>query len=111
MNSQKILLVKGIAGMGNRILFALTADLYARLSGRRLFIDWSDPLYSSDRQNVFHRLFVHPECKPNFAIPKTDSVFPPTWQGRLYASVNEVVSAHEPKRVGEFLTFKDYSAD
>jgi hypothetical protein len=42
------LLVKGRASLGNRILSALTGILYARLTGRRLLVDWRDEVYSDD---------------------------------------------------------------
>src|SRR5262249_35551159 len=41
-NDGKLLLVKGIAGLGNRILCALTGILYARLAGRKVCVDWRD---------------------------------------------------------------------
>lgn len=82
----KFLVVKGIAGLGNRILSALTGILYARLTGRRLIIDWSDHYYSSDGSNVFHRYFECPLTNPMDEIPATDSVSPPIWRGNLRES-------------------------
>jgi hypothetical protein len=79
----KFLLVKGITGLGDRILCALGGILYAQLSGRTLVIDWSDPFYSSDGSNVFHRFFKSPFCSPTDDIPMTDSVYPRIWRGRL----------------------------
>jgi hypothetical protein len=87
----KILLVKGIAGLGNRILCAMGAVLYARLSGRRLVIDWTDPLYSSNGDNVFHRLFTSRACSPADAIPSMESVYPALWSDRLDQSARQVV--------------------
>ena len=45
MDDKRYLLVKGIAGLGNRILSVLNGILYARLSDRLLFVDWRDPDY------------------------------------------------------------------
>ncbi len=97
----KILLVKGIAGLGNRILCAMGAVLYARLSGRRLVIDWTDPLYSSNGDNVFHRFFTSPSCSPGDEIPQTDSVVPVLWRGRLAKTAKEVVrqTEYDPDQV------------
>ena len=69
--------------MGNRMLSLLTAVLYARLSGRRVVVDWRDRTYSSDETNVFPCFFC-----PNFAdfavdLPATDSVTPVIWRGNL----------------------------
>jgi len=65
----KYLLIKGISGMGSRILRALAGILYAGLSERRLLIDWSDPVYSSDRNNVFHRFFKSVSCSATYLTP------------------------------------------
>jgi len=86
MNENKFLLVKGIAGLGNRMLSALTGILYARLSSRRLIIDWSDHYYSSDESNVFHRYFECQLTAPADVIPATDSVSPSIWRGNLRES-------------------------
>jgi hypothetical protein len=86
MNENKFLLVKGMAGLGNRMLSALTGILYARLTGRKLIIDWSDHYYSSDGSNVFHRYFECPLTNPMNEIPATDSVSPPIWRGHLNES-------------------------
>lgn len=86
MSEEKYLIVKGIAGLGNRMLSALTGILYTRLTGRRLIIDWSDHYYSSDGSNVFHRYFECPLTNPTDEIPATDSVSPPIWRGNLHES-------------------------
>jgi hypothetical protein len=89
-SNEKFLLVKGIAGMGNRILAALGGILYARLSNRRLMIDWSDPMYSSDGSNTFHNFFSSKWCLPADKLPQTDSVYPPIWRDRLGDSARRV---------------------
>ncbi len=101
MNEDKYLIVKGIAGLGNRILAALTGILYARLAGRRLIIDWSDPAYSNSGTNVFHDLFLCTLYDPADKIPATGSVSPAIWQGNLY---NSATSMRKPyKNNTEFL--------
>jgi Nodulation protein Z (NodZ) len=84
--------VKGRAGLGNRMLCAVTGILYARLTERNLIIDWSDRIYSADRSNVFPRLFA---CRSlgGQDIPNTDSVAPASWRGRLHLSVVELEKA------------------
>lgn len=68
--SDRYLLVKGRAGLGNRMLCALTGILYARLAGRRLLVDWSDPIYAEGGLNVFHRYFRCPRQTPPTAFPR-----------------------------------------
>jgi hypothetical protein len=80
---ERILLVKGIEGLGNRILCLLTGSLYARLSGRRLVIDWRDESYSKGGANAFDHFFLSPACTPLAALLDTDSVAPEIWRGHL----------------------------
>jgi hypothetical protein len=91
---KKFLLVKGISGLGNRILSALNGILYAGLSERKLVVDWSDPVYSSDGSNVFHRFFTSVSCSPVDGIPMTDSVYPAIWRDRLHESARRLAEEH-----------------
>jgi hypothetical protein len=109
MKDNKYLLVKGIAGLGNRIRCVLTAILYARLTGRRLIIDWRDRAYSSDGTNVFPLLFKCPLCGLKEDIPDTDSVRPSIWNGRLHESAFEMQKRHET--LGSPDSWKKYSFD
>ena len=84
MSDDRFLLVKGIAGFGNRILNALSGICYARLSGRKLVIDWSDPDYSPDGSNIFHQLFRCSSFSPADTFPLTESVRPAIWRGQLH---------------------------
>jgi hypothetical protein len=90
----RFLLVKGRAGLGNRMLSALTGILYSRLAGRRLIVDWSDRVYSNDGSNVFHRLFRCSGCDPADDIPETDSVMPAIWRGHLRESYRDLAMSH-----------------
>jgi hypothetical protein len=83
MSEEKYLIVKGIAGLGNRILAACTGILYARMSCRRLIVDWSDPTFSRNGSNAFPDLFLCPMSEPVENIPVTDSVNPAVWRGHL----------------------------
>jgi hypothetical protein len=85
------LVVKGKAGMGNRMLALITGVLYARLSGRRLFVDWSDYTYSSAGENAFLQFFRCPDFDPSDTLPESDSVAPPLWRTHLSSSVSNVV--------------------
>ena len=90
MTGEKYLLVKGTAGLGNRLESLLTAMLYARLSDRRLLIDWTDDFYATGGINVFPLYFQCPLYDPGLAIPDTLSVSPPIWRGNLHASAYEM---------------------
>lgn len=53
----KYLVDKGCAGLGNRLITLLSAIDYARKTGRRLHVDWSDGMFGPKGQNVFYRYF------------------------------------------------------
>jgi len=55
--SNKYLVVIGTGGMGNRIENLLTCILYAKLTNRILFVDWSDSAFSKDGKNIFNKFF------------------------------------------------------
>lgn len=80
----RYVLVKGDLGLGNRILCLLTAALLARVTGRRLLVDWRDPLYARHGANAFPELMACDLADPLGALPDTDSVAPPVWRGRLH---------------------------
>lgn len=84
----RYVLVKGDLGLGNRILCLLSAGLLARLTGRRLVVDWRDPLYARDGRNAFPELFEGRLVAPLEELPDTDSVAPAVWRGRLDTSAN-----------------------
>ena len=109
MGADKFVLVKGIAGMGNRILCALTGILYARLSKRKLLVDWSDEYYSSGRANVFHRFFRSPSYGPADEVPATDSVSPGIWRDRLHESAWSMRARHGD--VNDSQTWRMFSVD
>jgi hypothetical protein len=95
-------LVKGAAGLGNRVLCFLSAVLYARASGRKLLVDWSDPMLSEAGENAFPELF---EC-PVVHAPPADlaqrSVAPAVWRGRLGLTPTQLVATCWPLAVGEY---------
>src|SRR6476660_4408245 len=93
----KYVVVKGKAGLGNRMLSAMTGILYARLCGRRIVVDWSDLTYSNDGSNVFPRLFLLPDSDAKLPPGARESVYPPLWRDRLDKSASEVVEEVNPK--------------
>ncbi|MEA5466546.1 hypothetical protein [Leptothoe sp. PORK10 BA2] len=88
----KYLLVKGTAGLGNRIFALVTAILYARISGRILAVDWRDSYYSSDGQNVFFDLFELQNTPFIKTIPEAASIYPWRWLGRMDESIGQAIA-------------------
>jgi hypothetical protein len=85
----RILIVKGLGGLGNRLLGLLTAILYGQLTGRQLVVDWSDPPYSRDGENVFPLLFTSPASLLTPVELRGRSIAPEAWNGRPEATVNQ----------------------
>lgn len=107
----RIILVKGRAGLGNRIVSLLSSALFARLTGRRLVVDWSDPTYSSDASNSIHHFFTSPLFSPADEIPDTDSVHPALWRGHLRDSVMAASRKFLPHTFRDPTSWRHTSAD
>ena len=94
----RYLVLKGKAGLGNRLLLLGDAISRAKAFDRRLIVDWNDPYYSSSPQKnafpCFLRL-VDLELGPesSWLIPDQDSLsfYPAPWQGNLDKSQNQVI--------------------
>ncbi len=54
---KKIVLLKGCAGLGNRLFTLVNAAHYAHQTNRKLIVDWNDGLYFPMDYNFFHDFF------------------------------------------------------
>ncbi|MFC7339388.1 nodulation protein NodZ [Haloferula chungangensis] len=91
----KYLVVKGKAGMGNRLLYLAYSVVYAIASQRALHIDWRDEVYSDDGVDAFEALFALKGIEINkFALQSIGDleVYPEVWSGNLDMSVGELSS-------------------
>jgi hypothetical protein len=95
MATGKFLVCKGKAGLGNRLLSVLGSILYAEMTSRQLYIDWSDQGYSKDRGNSFPHFFQWPELVDPAPIWTSKSIAPEIWKGHLAESVDELMARHE----------------
>lgn len=85
-----IVLLKGKAGLGNRILALLTAILYSKLANRHLLVDWRDGMYADSGVNAFPLLF---SCRSASALVEdlpSGSVHPWMWIQGLGLSAKEM---------------------
>ncbi len=89
LNKQYIL-IKGKAGLGNRIMVLLDSLIYADLSGRKPIIDWCDGAYAPYGVNAFPLLFSEPSVGNIQPLTLADSVTPGTWKGHLQKSVDKL---------------------
>lgn len=54
---EKFLIVKGCAGLGNRLTTLLKAIEYAKATNRTLFVDWDDGMFAEEGENAFFKYF------------------------------------------------------
>jgi len=109
-----LILVKGIAGLGNRMLAFLTASLCAVTTGRRLIVDWRDPIYTGRggiAPDLFSDLFVSPLVNQLPERIEARSVVPALWQGRLDETLAVVGRSHDPKFYKRFGSFRYLAVD
>ncbi|MDR1667054.1 MAG: hypothetical protein LBS03_05105 [Bacteroidales bacterium] len=55
--NDKYLIVKGVSGLGERLGAAAAAIDYARRSGRKIYVDWSDGKFGKPDEPVFYKYF------------------------------------------------------
>lgn len=90
----KVFWMKASAGLGNRLTALAYGINFCKHSGRELFVDWTDPTYSSDGHNTFN------DCFHLVGVPMTgrptenlDDVSPELWKGRTHLHVHDCVMA------------------
>jgi hypothetical protein len=109
-----LILVKGIGGLGNRMLAFLTASLFAAAAGRRLMVDWRDAIYTGrggTAPNLFGDLFISPIVDQLPERIEAQSVVPALWQGRLDETLAVVGRSHDPKFYKHFGSFRHLAVD
>jgi hypothetical protein len=109
----KALVVKGSGGggLGDSIRVVLVGILYSKLSGRSFFVDWSHGLLGEKNVNVFNLVFQLRGVGALDGIPRTDSVFPPSWRSRTEKSLNEVYRDDGVSTWDRALAIETYSFD
>lgn len=107
----RIVLVKGIDGLGNRVLSLLSAILYARLAGRGVVADWRDGTYADAGVDAFPLLFDSDSVASWDGPLSSASVAPWMWEDRLHLSAAQVCRSLGPGArwncpfVGELFSF------
>jgi hypothetical protein len=108
------LIVKGPGGggLGDRLWSVLVGILYCRLSGRAIFVDWTDGLLAKPGVNAFTELFSTIGLEVLKEVPdKETSIHPLSWQGRLKRSLHEVYVEDGNPPWDRLATIKRYSFD
>lgn len=99
MPQQRYLLVKGCAGIGNRLFTLASAIKYATETNRAIIVDWRDGVFSHPSKNAFDLLFSLKgiQYEKVETIPVTGaSFYPASLSGnideRLYANYRAAAS-------------------
>ena len=110
----QVLVVKGSGGggLGDRLWSVLVAILYCRLSGRAIFVDWTDGLLAQQGINAFTELFSIQGVEVMLDLPDEEvSINPAAWSGRLRKSLLEVYVEDGAPPWDRFATIQRYSFD
>lgn len=116
-DNERIVLVKGIAGLGNRILSLLSAALYAELTDRKIYIDWTDGVFgpkdnnTTGFSNLFPLLFSSSQITPWSDNIRTTTITPPSWNTHLDLSAANFTIAYSSIPPQNFKAYKATSAD
>ena len=112
-NSEKYLIVKGAGGggIGDRLRCVLSGIAYAKLTGRVLYVDWSDGKLVHDSRNVFNELFELKNIQSVQDCPQFDDVYPLAWKGRLNESLHKLYTEFDPHGWDRKAALKQFSFD
>jgi len=109
---EKLIVCKGQAGLGNRILCLLTCFLYAELSDRKVFVDWRDNAYSGNNVNIFPYLFKSDMVVESDLSDYNASVNPLIWKENMHLSVLDLCRQENIKssKINASFIYHAYSA-
>ena len=108
----KFLVLKGCAGLGNRLFTIIDALDYCISTNRKLIVDWSDGQFSEKFSNVFDEFFTinHPLKHSGSLddICKSNDCFPKIWCDKLKHSVYDIYDCGTPKKYLNYIPFSNY---
>lgn len=94
--NKKFILIKGCAGLGNRLITLCSAIEYCKLTNRLISVDWSDGLYGYPGDNVFEKYFSLNNSK-TISVEKIKqyndigmSVYPNEFEGNLHLNIHSL---------------------
>lgn len=96
----KHVIIKGLAGFGNRVLTLSAAIEYAKKSNRKVIVDWCDNMYAPMGENSFYKIFQPRKAALGFIeidIVKADAndVYPKIFKGRLDERLYNLAMPHK----------------
>lgn len=95
----KIVINKGGAGLGNRLITAAAAIEYAISNNRALLVDWSDGVYSEKGKNIFHQYFSIKDIAQIASLEEIEeqtlTYYPPKYKNKLKTDIYSLYRATE----------------
>jgi hypothetical protein len=108
----RTILIKGKAGLGNRILATLTGMVFGLLCERRILVDWRDGAYAAPTVNAFPRLFASPIVpEDEIDLAQSNTVAPLVWRGHVNDQVADMIARFDPRRFGDPTIYRKYCCD
>lgn len=76
--NNRVVIVKGIAGLGNRLRVVTAAMEYAKRTNRAIYVDWNDGMFAPEGVNAFNRYFeiVDFPCHTSYEDLKVGTFYP-----------------------------------
>lgn len=110
--SDKMLLIKGKGGLGNRMLSAVTGLVFADLTGRTPVIDWRDGSYAPIGENAYPILFDTPITRKVEEFDAwTGPVSPAVWMGQLRLTPQEMLEKSGVKNQADPFLYRKSCTD
>ena len=105
----KYLVLKGCAGLGNRLFCVADALDYCIKTNRILFVDWSDGQFSEKYTNIFNSFFyidhnLYRSGKIEDYV-KVDDCYPKTWNNKIEYTIYDMYDYGIPKKYLQYLNF------
>lgn len=97
---EKSVVIKGCAGLGNRLYTLSNALEYAKKTNRKIYVDWSDGLYGAKGNNVFNKYFslVDIPIVENIETLQYESIYPTIWKSYdIHTSLYDIYQYGHPK--------------
>lgn len=106
---ERVLLIKGKGGFGNRMLAATTGLILAELTGRRPVIDWRDGIFLPVGTNLYPLMFDAPDrCDPE-RFDEAPEVDPPIWNGQVGERPGTMIDKYFPGQHRNPLVYRKLS--
>jgi hypothetical protein len=109
-------ILKGCAGLGNRLTTLTWVIRYCLRTGRILVVDWSDGMFGPKGKNPFHDFFElkgvpHVVSSETISDRAALSVYPPIWKEHWDASIYDLYDQAVPYPLFKRLTAAMFSAN